>query len=446
MSGRPRPRRAAGVLGLISADHFFSHFYYLVLPPLFPLLTEVYGVGYTELGIALMAMSLGNTLTAAPVGVLVDRYGARTLLIGGLALAGLCHVLIPLFPTFGALVFFMTLVGIANSVFHPANYAILDAVIPDRKVGRAFSVHTFGGYLGTAAAPATVILLEAHSDWQTAVMVSGAAGLLMAGVLLVCARHIPDVRQVSRRHAEADGRRRRGAIQVLFSGPVLLGLVFFAVLAFAEIGISDFGVSSIHLVYSVPLTAATIALSAYLFAAPVGVLMGGWLADAFPRHDLVAAVCMTGLCGLSGRERSAATDLGGADRSARRGRPGVGTGRAVAGFDHPQRHPARRHGQGVRVRLRRLQSRRAACAPLLRLPARSLRSADRVRVRRRLRRGCRAGGAGNRSGRQDEGGLGDRLRARLATIQRERSRHRLPRGSQPHYLTGFRRESVKMPQ
>ena len=293
MSGRTRPRRAAGVLGLISADHFFSHFYYLVLPPLFPLLTEVYGVGYTELGIGLMAMSLGNTLTAAPVGVLVDRYGARTLLIGGLALAGLCHVLIPLFPTFGALVFFMTLVGIANSVFHPANYAILDAVIPDRKVGRAFSVHTFGGYLGTAAAPATVILLEAHSDWQTAVTVSGAAGLLMAGVLLVCARHIPDVRQVSRRHAEPGGRRRPGAIQVLFSGPVLLGLVFFAVLAFAEIGISDFGVSSIHLVYSVPLTAATLALSAYLFAAPVGVLMGGWLADAFPRHDIVAAVCMT---------------------------------------------------------------------------------------------------------------------------------------------------------
>ena len=63
--------------------------------------------------------------------------------------------------------------------------------------------------------------------------------------------------------------------------------------AFAEIGISDFGVSSIHLVYSVPLTAATLALSAYLFAAPVGVLMGGWLADAFPRHDIVAALCMT---------------------------------------------------------------------------------------------------------------------------------------------------------
>ena len=81
--------------------------------------------------------------------------------------------------------------------------------------------------------------------------------------------------------------------KVLCSAPVLLGLMFFAVLAFAEIGISDFGVSSIHLLYTVPLTSATIALSAFLFAAPVGVLLGGWLADAFRRHDMVAAVCMT---------------------------------------------------------------------------------------------------------------------------------------------------------
>ena len=293
MTSKPQPRRGARVLGLIAADHFFSHFYYLVLPPLFPLLTEIYGVGYTELGIGLMAMSLGNTLTAAPVGVLVDRYGARTLLIGGLALAGLCYILIPLFPTYGALVTFMTLIGVANSVFHPANYVILDAIIPNAKVGRAFSVHSFGGYLGTAAAPATVVFLEVHSNWQTALVVSGTAGVIMAGVLLACAHHLPDVHQTSRRHGEESAERRPGAMQVLFSAPVLLGLMFFAVLAFAEIGISDFGVSSIHLIYTVPLTSATIALSAFLFAAPVGVLLGGWLADVFRRHDIVAAVCMT---------------------------------------------------------------------------------------------------------------------------------------------------------
>ena len=32
-------------------------------------------------------------------------------------------------------------------------------------------------------------------------------------------------------------------------------------------------------------------LSAYLFASPIGVLLGGWLADRTRRHDLVAATC-----------------------------------------------------------------------------------------------------------------------------------------------------------
>ena len=281
------------VLGLVAADHFFSHFYFLVLPPLFPLLREIYGVGYTELGIGLMAMGLGNTITSAPVGVVVDRYGARTILIGGLALGGLAYMLIPLFPSYPALVVLMGLIGVANSVFHPANYAILDAIIADSRMGRAFSVHSFGGYLGTAAAPVTVIFLTELTSWQTAVFVSGAAGVVMAGLLLVFARQIPDVHQKRIRRKATPGDHRPGTMQVLFSLPVLLGLAFFAVLSFAEIGISDFGVSSLHLIYEVPLTSATIALSAYLFAAPVGVLLGGWVADTFRRHHAVAAVCMT---------------------------------------------------------------------------------------------------------------------------------------------------------
>lgn len=293
MSDHPPPPRGNKVLGLIAVDHFFSHFYYLVLPPLFPLLREVYNVGYTELGIALMAMSFGNTITAAPVGVLVDRYGARTFLVGGLGLAGVSLILIPLFPSYAVLVVLMTLIGMGNAVFHPANYAILDAIIPESRMGRAFSVHSFGGYLGTAAAPITVVFLAELTSWQTALIVSGLAGVVMAGVLLVFSAYIPDVHQTSRRHGNEPTQNRPGTMQVLFSAPVLLGLVFFAVLAIAEIGISDFGISSIHLIYEVPLTSATIALSAYLFAAPIGVLLGGWLADTFRRHDVVAAVCMT---------------------------------------------------------------------------------------------------------------------------------------------------------
>lgn len=280
------------VLGLISAGHFVSHFYYLVLPPLFPLLRDVYGVGYTELGFVVMVNSLANTLTAAPVGVLVDRYGARKILVAGLAVEGLAFTLIPVFPSYTALLILMAVAGISNSVFHPANYSLLDTMVKDAQMGRAFSVHSFGGYLGAAVAPVTVIFVTTISDWQTAVLLSGLGGLVMAAVMFMSSSDFPSVRQVESRTAPVEGAPRAGTLRVLFSAPIVLGLLFFAVLSMAEYGISDFGVSSLHLIYAVPLTTATIALSAFLFASPVGVLLGGWLADSCQRHDRVAAVCM----------------------------------------------------------------------------------------------------------------------------------------------------------
>jgi MFS family permease len=116
-SAMERPRRTARVIGLVSTAHFFSHFYMLLLPPLFPMLRDVYGVGFTELGFAITAYSLTTGLTQAPVGFLVDRYGARAILIIGLALKSLAFVLIGVFPTYGALIALMVVAGLGNAVF-----------------------------------------------------------------------------------------------------------------------------------------------------------------------------------------------------------------------------------------------------------------------------------------------------------------------------------------
>ena len=288
----PERSKSLKVLGLLSADHFCSHFYYMVLPPLFPLLREVYGVGFTELGLAVMVASLTNALTAAPIGVLVDRYGARAILVVGLGMEGIAYMLVAALPNYPALLVLMALVGVCNSVIHPANYAILDAAIPEQSMGRAFSIHSFGGYLGAAAAPIIIITITALADWQTAVFLSGAGGLAVAIVIAANARLLPDIIQ-ARPQADRNEKSAGGStMQVLFSAPVILGLVFFAVLAIGEYGITDFGVSGLHLLYEVPLTTATFAISVYLFAGPVGVLSGGWLADRFPRHDVVVATCM----------------------------------------------------------------------------------------------------------------------------------------------------------
>ena len=75
------------------------------------------------------------------------------------------------------------LLGLANSVYHPADYAILSAHMDKSRMGRAFSIHTFAGYLGGAVAPATVAALDATVGGHGALIVGGAMGPLVALLL-----------------------------------------------------------------------------------------------------------------------------------------------------------------------------------------------------------------------------------------------------------------------
>ena len=276
------------VMSLIGTGHFFSHFYILALPPLFPLLKDEFGVGYVELGFALAVLNGTTGLTQAPVGFLVDRFGARDILIAGLTLFSLGIGLVGLWPSYPLLLLLMVVAGLGNSVFHPADYAILSAAIDSRRIGRAFSIHTFGGYAGFAMAPPAIVGLTALVGWQLALLLAGAAGLIVAALMLLSGDAL---------RADLEARRSRdagaavGGWRLLLSLPILMALLFFFMLALSQGGYMTFGVSAIAALYQVDLAAATVPLTAYLSASAVGVLIGGWVADRTQRHDQVVAGC-----------------------------------------------------------------------------------------------------------------------------------------------------------
>jgi MFS family permease len=292
-AGTDAPRAAgnAKVIGLISTGHFFSHFYILLLPPMFPVLRDVYGVGFTELGFAITAFSLTTGITQAPIGFLVDRYGARGILIAGVAVESVAIALIGVFPVYSALVALLVLAGLANAVYHPADYAILNASVAKERMGRAFSVHTFAGYLGAALAPVTMIALMNWTDWRTALVICGLAGGVVAVIMALNSAVLRDATSL-RHDADAhDGRSHHSGLRLLFSLPILMGLLFFTGISMAGHGISDFSVSALHLIYDAPLVEASVVLSAFLFAGPIGVLLGGYVADRTSHHDRFAALC-----------------------------------------------------------------------------------------------------------------------------------------------------------
>jgi MFS family permease len=271
-------------LAAISTAHWVSHFHLLVLPMLFPFLKQQLGVGFIELGFALTVFAVVSGLTQAPIGFLVDRVGARKILIMGLALGGGALMVLGLHLSYPWLIACAALLGLANSVYHPADYAILSAHMDEARMGRAFSIHTFAGFLGGAVAPAIMVALVAMAGGNGALIVAGAVGPLVALLLLVIG--IPDAGAAA---VGADGTR---APRINVMTPAIIVLtVFFTLLNLSNAGIGNFGVVALMSGYGSSFSAANMALTAFLGASAIGVLAGGTLADRTKRHGQVAAAC-----------------------------------------------------------------------------------------------------------------------------------------------------------
>ena len=265
--------------------HFFSHFFQLALPPLFPLLKTVFGVPYVALGLTVSvfygASGVGQTLS----GFLVDRIGALRVLLGGMALFAGSIALAGLVPTYWLLLPVALLAGLGNSVFHPADYSILNASVDARRIGRGYSVHSVSGNLGWAVAPTVVFALTAHFGWRAALVTVGGLGLVMAGVLATQAHLFASARGAGRSRGATD-------LRMLLSGPIMAAFAYFALIAMAVVGVQTFGVSGLIRVYETPMAAATACLTAFLLGSAAGTLVGGLLADRTSRHDVLA---MSGL-------------------------------------------------------------------------------------------------------------------------------------------------------
>jgi MFS family permease len=268
----------------ISTAHWVSHFHFMVPPMLFPFLKVELAVGYIELGFALTVFAVISALTQAPMGYLADHIGARKVLLMGLTLGGLALIMLGLHLSYPWLIASAVLLGLANSVYHPADYAILSAHMDDARMGRAFSIHTFAGFLGGAVAPAIVAALVAMIGGYGALIVAGAVGPLVALLLVVVG--IPDASAADRKVDGVQPPR-----QSIITPAIILLTIFFMLLSLSSAGIGNFGVVALMSGYGASFSAANIALTAFLGASAIGVLAGGLLADRTRRHGQVAAAC-----------------------------------------------------------------------------------------------------------------------------------------------------------
>ena len=285
----------AVVITLVSLAHAISHFLQIVAAPLFPFIKDEFGVSYAALG---FSMALFYTLSAIcqPIsGFVVDRFGARGVLFGGIGLMVAGTVLAAVSSSYAVFIAGAALAGIGNAVFHPADFSIINSRVGSGRLGYAYSAHGMGGSLGYASAPLFSGGLGVLFGWHVALLAAAAVGALVLALMFLNRKSL-DVK-VEKREAK---RPFSDDLRVLLAAPVVLCFLYFAVYAAGLIGLQSFSVAAMTVQYGVSAALASAALTSYMFGSAGGILAGGFIAARVARHDLVA---------VSGLAVSAATIL-----------------------------------------------------------------------------------------------------------------------------------------
>lgn len=279
-------RSAKVLLTYISIVHAISHIHIMTLPALLPILPKAIHVSFMELGIAIGVFNVVSLLVQAPFGFLVDRLGARKMLIYALLLGTVSFTLVFISTSYISLIVAMALAGVANGVYHPANYALLSTGILTKQMGRAFSIHIFSGFFGAAITPLMMIgigmTFGINWAFALAAVISFVGLLLMLNLSQI---HIQP-RQHDKKQQYFHAEVRPHAIH--FSTIAILTL-FFTLLSLSTGAIEKFSVSSLIDGLHIDLNTANYALTAFMFSGAFGVLAGGIIADKVQHHSAFAA-------------------------------------------------------------------------------------------------------------------------------------------------------------
>ena len=288
-------RQDATVISLVGFAHGTSHFFHFVMPPLFPFLMREFGLTFTQVGAAMTVFFVVSGIGQALAGFVVDRVGAFRVLCGGVALLTLFGLLFSSVQSYPMLLAVAGVAGLGNSVFHPADYTLLNRRVSTARLGHAFSVHGLTGSLGWAASPIFVLAIAETAGWRAAGVGASLVGGCALAFLLLNRRVLED------EMAQEASRRRGGSFGFLGVGAVWMCFFFFMVVVMAFGGLQNFAPTILERTYGVSLGMATSGLTAYLLGSAAGIAAGGFFATQGERQDKLVAgsLVVAALCAIT---------------------------------------------------------------------------------------------------------------------------------------------------
>ena len=296
-SGAVPFRQDARTIGLVGLAHGSSHFFHMLLPPLFPWLIAEFGFSYSELGVLVSVFFVISGVGQALSGFLVDRVGARPVMFFALSSFAASGLVAGTAQGYGGLVVAAALAGLGNAPFHPVDFTILNKRVSPQRLGHGFAVHGISGNLGWATAPVFMAgIATATGSWRTASL-CGAAFALLVLAIMVINRDALDDRQGEWAHqakgaASAQAAKPEHPMAFLKLPSVWLCFSFFFWSTCALSAIQSFASPALQQMYGLPLSATALVVTGYMLCGAAGMVVGGFLVGRVQRLEKIIGICL----------------------------------------------------------------------------------------------------------------------------------------------------------
>ena len=287
MTSATRSKTYLSVLVVLGTTHLLNDLMQSLIPASYPMLKEAYGLDFVQIGIITLTFQISGALLQPIIGIATDRYPAPYSPVIGMmfTLSGLVNLAFA--QTYGTILISVALIGLGSSIFHPeatrmARYAA------GNKQGLAQGIFQVGGQAGGALGPVFAALFIVPWGQPSLAWFAILALVAMLSLVWIGGKQ----HKISAEFLTMRASRLSPLSAPLFSPTTIgFGLVVLVFLMFAKNLYSESFRSfyTFYLIerFGLSIPASQMMLFVFLFAAAIGVLIGGIIGDWIGRYRII---------------------------------------------------------------------------------------------------------------------------------------------------------------
>lgn len=194
------PQRERWLLLTLASIQFTSVLDFMIMMPLGPQLTQLFGISAGEFGFLVSAYTFSAGLSGLLASTYIDRFGRKRMMLTLYPLFGVAAFACSLAPSFSLLMMARVASGFFGGVLMALSQTIVAEVIPYERRGRAMGVVMTSFSVATVAGVPLALFLVSHFNWHAPFL---AIALMVATVALGASQTLPSLKGHVQSHEEA---------------------------------------------------------------------------------------------------------------------------------------------------------------------------------------------------------------------------------------------------